>query len=180
MLDGGAPWYLTYPTSDGRYIAVGALEEPFWQELLDRLDIVSDALPPRTDRAGWDTIRAVLAQRFLQRTRDEWATLFADSDACVSPVLGLLDAPAHEHVASRGTFIDLGGVTQPAPAPRFSRTPGCARLARSGPDEVEAVFDSGACNALHRMIAAIRHSHTQPLPARTRQRTAFVARGIYQ
>lgn len=155
VLDGGAPWYTTYPTSDGRYVAVGALEEPFWQELLDRLGIGADALPPRTDRGGWTTIRDVLSQRFLQRTRDEWATVFADSDACVSPVLGLRDAPAHEHVASRGTFIDLGGVTQPAPAPRFSRTPGSARPASSRPDELEAVFDSwgvqrpSACGRSH-------------------------------
>jgi alpha-methylacyl-CoA racemase len=141
-LDGGAPWYTTYPTSDGRHVAVGALEEPFWQELLERLDIVADTLPPRTDRTGWDTIRAVLAQRYVQRTRDEWATLFADSDACVSPVLGLQEAPAHEHVAGRGTFIDLGGVVQPAPAPRLSRTPGSARQATSGADAVAAVLAS--------------------------------------
>ncbi|RDJ97359.1 CaiB/BaiF CoA transferase family protein [Paraburkholderia lacunae] len=142
MLDGGAPWYTTYQTSDGRYVAVGALEEPFWQELLERLDIAPDTLPSRTDRSGWDTIRNVLAQCFLRKTRDEWAALFSDSDACVSPVLGLREATNHAHVASRGSFIELGGVTQPAPAPRFSRTPAGARPAAFGPDAAAAVFES--------------------------------------
>lgn len=142
MLDGGAPWYATYPTADGKYMAVGALEEPFWLELLDRLGIAPATLPPRTDRTGWNAIRHALAQRFMQRTRDEWADLFSDSDACVSPVLGLGEAPRHTHVAARNTFVDIGGITQPAPAPRFSRTPGHIRPVSSGADTRASVFES--------------------------------------
>jgi alpha-methylacyl-CoA racemase len=141
-LDGGAPWYTTYETADGRYVAVGAIEEPFWRELLARLDIAPDTLPPRTDRTGWNTIRNVLAQSFGKRTRDEWANTFRESDACVSPVLALQEAANHEHVARRGVFIDLDGVKQPAPAPRFSRTPGSARAAAMGPEVVAAVFNA--------------------------------------
>jgi alpha-methylacyl-CoA racemase len=142
MLDGGAPWYATYPTADGRYMAVGALEEPFWKELLARLNIDQDSLPSRSDRSGWGTIRQVLGDRFMQRTRDEWATLFGDSDACVSPVLGLNEAPQHAHLAARGTFVDSNGLMQPAPAPRFSRTPGRIRETFSGDDMAASVFES--------------------------------------
>jgi alpha-methylacyl-CoA racemase len=141
-LDGGAPWYTTYETADGRYVAVGAIEEPFWQELLARMDIAPNTLPPRTDRAGWNTIRNLLAQSFGKRTRDEWAVMFRESDACVSPVLGLQEAAGHEHVARRGIFIELDGVKQPAPAPRFSRTPAGVRSAAMGPEVVDAVFDA--------------------------------------
>jgi alpha-methylacyl-CoA racemase len=142
MLDGGAPWYTTYATADGRYVAVGALEEPFWQELLERLEIAPERLPSRSVRSDWDAIRGVLAARFAQKTRDEWAAVFADSDACVSPVLSLGEAPANVHVASRGSFIALGGITQPAPAPRLSRTPGEARVGSCGPELADEVFAS--------------------------------------
>lgn len=142
MLDGGAPWYATYLTADGRYMAVGALEEPFWQELLERLNIDPESLPSRGDRSGWGTIRQILGDRFMQRTRDEWAELFGDSDACVSPVLGLNEAPQHAHLAARGTFVDSNGLMQPAPAPRFSRTPGRICETLSGDDMAASVFES--------------------------------------
>jgi alpha-methylacyl-CoA racemase len=142
MLDGGAPWYTTYATADGLYMAVGALEEPFWQALLERLGLAPEHLPARTAREGWETIRAALAERFAQKTRDEWAEIFADSDACVSPVLNLGEAPEHAHIASRGSFTSLGGITQPAPAPRFSRTPGEAHAAACGPEVEAEVFAS--------------------------------------
>jgi alpha-methylacyl-CoA racemase len=139
MLDGGAPWYAAYETADGKHVAVGALEEPFWQELLSRLGIAPGTLPPREDRAGWEVIRAALAQAFRRRTREEWAATFRDSDACVSPVMALGEAMDHDHIAARGCFIDLDGVTQPAPAPRLSRTPGRARPAAEGPEVAAAV-----------------------------------------
>jgi len=171
LLDGGAPFYDTYQTADGRYVAVGALEPKFYAALLAGLGLAgakpADAgpgetvqaktrqakterretgqgeterretgqaqtgpgetgdvsLPGQYDRAGWPVLRARLAEAFLGRTQAEWAEVFAGTDACVAPVLGPALAPAHPHNAERGTFIEVGGVVQPAPAPRFGRTP---------------------------------------------------------
>ena len=129
LLDGGAPFYDTYQTADGRYVAVGALEPRFYAALLAGLglagqDETNDAsLPGQYDRAGWPVLRARLTEAFLGRTQAEWVEVFAGTDACVAPVLGPALAPAHPHNAERGTFIEVGGVVQPAPAPRFGRTP---------------------------------------------------------
>jgi alpha-methylacyl-CoA racemase len=133
LLDGGAPWYATYPTADGRYVAVGALEEPFWQELLGRLGLDPAKMPSRGDRANWPAIRAVLADTFSQKHRDAWEAVFAGSDACVTPVLDLAEAAQHPHNLARGTFVSIDGVAQPAPAPRFSRTPQAAPQSPRGP-----------------------------------------------
>ena len=122
LLDGGCPYYGTYETADGKYMAVGALETQFYDEFLDVLGIAGQA-PARGDLSRWDELRAVIAARFKSRTRDEWTAAFADSDACVAPVLTLREAPHHPHLAARGTFTERGGVIQPAPAPRFSATP---------------------------------------------------------
>jgi alpha-methylacyl-CoA racemase len=119
LLDGGAPWYDTYETADGEYVAVGALEEPFWLELLDGLGLSAADLPARSDRAAWPTIRNRLSAVFRTRSRSDWASRFELTDACVTPVLKLSEAANHPHVQSRGTFIEVGGVVQPAPAPRF-------------------------------------------------------------
>jgi alpha-methylacyl-CoA racemase len=121
LLDGGAPFYGVYETADGRHLAVGALEPQFWAELLRRLGLDAGDLPAQLDRDGWPLLRARLAALFRTRTRDEWSELLAGTDACVTPVLGLAEAPAHPHNRARGTFVDVGGVVQPAPAPRFSR-----------------------------------------------------------
>lgn len=139
LLDGGAPFYATYETSDGRHVAVGALEPRFYAELLAGLEIDPDALPPQMDRTGWPRIRQELADAFRQRTRDEWAAHFAGTDACVAPVLSMSEAPAHPHNRERGTFIEVGGVRQPAPAPRFSGSP---RVVPSSPPDPGA--DTGA------------------------------------
>ncbi|HEX7188992.1 MAG TPA: CaiB/BaiF CoA-transferase family protein [Actinomycetes bacterium] len=130
LLDGGAPFYGTYRTSDGRWMAVGALEPAFFDELLTRLAIDPQSVD-RNDPARWPELRDLIAESFETRTRDEWTEVFAGSDACVAPVLGLGDATRHPHLVARGTFVEHGGVTQPAPAPRFSRTPG--RLDRPPP-----------------------------------------------
>ncbi|WP_146992288.1 CaiB/BaiF CoA transferase family protein [Bradyrhizobium macuxiense] len=119
FLDGGAPWYDTYETADGRYVAVGAVEEPFWLVLLSGLRINPDELPRRTDKEGWPRIRAELAKAFRSRTRDEWEAHFSATDACVSPVLTLAEAALHPHLVERRTFRMGNGVMQPAPAPRF-------------------------------------------------------------
>jgi alpha-methylacyl-CoA racemase len=123
LLDSGAPFYDTYPTADGKFVAVGALEPRFFAELLGRLGLDAAGLPGQYDRSGWPALRAALAAAFARRTQAEWMAVFDGSDACVAPVLGLGEAPAHPHNVARATFVDVGGVCQPAPAPRFSRTP---------------------------------------------------------
>ncbi|MGW1403436.1 CaiB/BaiF CoA transferase family protein [Streptomyces sp. NPDC002405] len=121
-LDGAAPWYDTYETSDGKYVAVGALEPKFYAELLQVLDL-DERLADRSDPSSWPAIRSALAAAFASRTRDHWAEVFMESDACVAPVLTLTEAREHPQLRDRGVFIEVGGVAQPAPAPRFSRTP---------------------------------------------------------
>lgn len=123
MLDGGAPFYDTYQCSDGRYVAVGCVEPPFYLQLLAGLGIDDPELPFQLDRRGWAQLRDVIAAKFAERPRDEWAELFASSDACVSPVLSPWEAHEHPHNAAREAFIEVNEVRQPAPAPRFSRTP---------------------------------------------------------
>ncbi|MDR6976117.1 alpha-methylacyl-CoA racemase [Streptomyces sp. 3330] len=126
LLDGGCPYYGTYETADGGHMAVGALEPQFYDAFVDLLGL-DDLRDARTDRTRWGALREAVAARFRSRTRDEWTALFEDSDACVAPVLSLREAPHHPHLAARGTFTDHGGITQPAPAPRFSATPTAVR-----------------------------------------------------
>jgi crotonobetainyl-CoA:carnitine CoA-transferase CaiB-like acyl-CoA transferase len=134
LLDGGAPFYDTYRTADGGFMAVGALEPPFYAELLAGLGLIEDPdLPAQDDRTGWETLRRRFAERFAQRTRDEWTTVFTELDACVAPVLSPLEAHAHPQNRARGTFVDVGGVRQPAPAPRFGRTPAAAPVPAPDP-----------------------------------------------
>lgn len=122
LLDGGCPFYGTYETSDGQYMAVGALEQQFYDTFVELLGI-RDQAPARQDPARWGELRETVAARFRTRTREEWTEVFEGTDACVAPVLSLGEAPRHPHLAARGTFTDYGGITQPAPAPRFSATP---------------------------------------------------------
>ena len=122
LLDGGAPYYGVYETADGKYLAIGAIEPKFYAELLEKCGLADAALPAQNDRDGWPELRARLAQTFKGRSRDEWCEIFAGSDACFAPVLDLDEAPDHPHNTARGSFAERGGVVQPAPAPRFSRT----------------------------------------------------------
>ncbi|MFF4049221.1 CaiB/BaiF CoA transferase family protein [Streptomyces chartreusis] len=142
LLDGGCPYYGTYETADGRYMAVGALEPQFYDEFL-RLLGVEDFASARKDFSRWGELRDAVAARFKSRTRDEWTALFEGSDACVAPVLSLREAPRHPHLAARGTFTDHGGITQPAPAPRFSATPTAVRTgpAQPGADTADVARD---------------------------------------
>ena len=135
LLDGAAPFYAVYETADGRHLAVGALEPRFYAELLERVGLGGEDLPAQLDRDGWPVLRERLAAQFRTRTRDEWCRLLEGSDACVAPVLSLLEAPTHPHNQARGTFVDVGGVVQPAPAPRFSRTPSAHPHPPAGPGE---------------------------------------------
>ncbi|WP_201305011.1 CaiB/BaiF CoA transferase family protein [Streptomyces sp. GS7] len=142
LLDGGTPFYGTYATADGGYMAVGALEQRFYAEFI-RLLGIEDEVPARDDLAAWDELRTAIAARFLTRTREEWTAVFQESDACVAPVLSLREAPGHPHLAARGTFVDHAGITQPAPAPRFSDTPGTLRRppAQPGADTEQVARD---------------------------------------
>ncbi|MFF7592257.1 CaiB/BaiF CoA transferase family protein [Kitasatospora purpeofusca] len=144
LLDGGAPFYAVYPAADGGHLAVGALEPQFYAEFARLLELGPDA-PAQWDTARWPELRARIAARFGTRDRAAWEAVFAGSDACVEPVLTMRQAHAHEHLASRGTYVEVDGVTQPAPAPRFSATPGALRRppARPGADTTEVARDWG-------------------------------------
>jgi alpha-methylacyl-CoA racemase len=122
LLDGGTPFYDVYETADGRHVAVGPLEPAFYRDFEARLGL-DESLPDRDDVANWAALRDRLAKVFATRSRDEWVAAFAGSDACVAPVLSMREAPTHPHMAAREVFVDRDGVVQPAPAPRFSRTP---------------------------------------------------------
>ena len=126
MLDGGAPYYQTYETADGKFMAVGAIEGRFYEHLLKGLGVDPASLPHQNDQAGWPEITRRFAEVFRTKTRDEWTGVFEGKDACVSPVLDLDEVHGHPHNKERGLIVDLGEVLQPAPAPRLSRTPGRA------------------------------------------------------
>lgn len=142
LLDGGCPYYGTYETADGKYMAVGALERQFYAEFVELLGIEEHA-DARKDLARWGELREAVAARFKTRTRDEWTAVFEGSDACVAPVLSLREAPSHPHLAARGTFTGHGGITQPAPAPRFSLTRTSVRTgpAQPGADTADVARD---------------------------------------
>ncbi len=123
MLDGAAPWYDTYECADGRYLAVGPIEPQFFDLMIAKLGLDPARFAARMEPAHWPALKAELAAVFRTRTRDDWAALFEGTDACVAPVLDLHEAPAHPHNKARGTFLQREGAVQPAPAPRFSRTP---------------------------------------------------------
>jgi len=122
LLDGGAPWYRCYATADGRYVSVGALEPQFFAAMARRLGLEERWHADRMDRAKWPELAALLKRIFATKARDEWAAVFEGTDCCVAPVLDWDEAPGHPHLAARGSFFSAGGVTQAAPAPRFSRT----------------------------------------------------------
>ena len=123
LLDGGAPFYRTYETSDGRYMAVGAIEPQFFAQFLTGLGLTAHEVPGQFERARYDEMRAIFTERFANKSRDEWTRIFAGTDACVTPVLTWSEAGVSEHLRARGTLIEANGLQQAAPAPRFSRTP---------------------------------------------------------
>jgi len=122
VLDTRAPWYDVYETSDGQYVAIGAIEEKFYRELLSRLALDPASLPGQHERARWPELKAIFSRTFKSRTRAQWCEAFEGSDACFAPVLSWSEAREHPHNASRGAYVEVAGVKQPAPAPRFSRT----------------------------------------------------------
>ncbi|RAH96797.1 carnitine dehydratase [Acuticoccus sediminis] len=158
LLDGGAPHYDSYICADGRYLAVAPIEAKFRRELLEGLGFDPAGFPDVTHRENWPEARRLLAERIASQTRDHWAERFAGSDACATPVLDFAEAEAHPHAALRGAYVRVGGVAQPAPAPRFSETPagvpsppqprgsGADALSRwdIAPDRIAALQDLGA------------------------------------
>ena len=123
LLDSGTPFYDAYRTSDGKWIAIGCLEPQFYAEWLSLAGLDGEDLPAQFDIAGWPVLRERFAHAVATRTRDDWAALADGTDACVAPVLTMSEAPQHPHLAARGTFAEVDGIMQAAPAPRFSRTP---------------------------------------------------------
>lgn len=144
LLDGGAPFYAVYACADGRFLSVGALEPQFYTLLLDKLGVAGDPAFDRDDPRRWPELRARFAALFATRSRDDWCALLEGADACVAPVLSLTEAPEHPHNLSRGTFGTHDGLRQPAPAPRFSATPGAVREAAVLPDAREVLRGWGA------------------------------------
>ncbi|MET0757767.1 MAG: CaiB/BaiF CoA-transferase family protein [Mycobacterium sp.] len=123
LLDGGAPFYRTYETADGQYMAVGAIEPQFFAQLLVGLGLSPDEVPNQFDLANYPKMREIFTERFAGKTRAEWSEIFAGTDACVTPVLSWTEAAQNEHLKARSTVVRANGVEQAAPAPRFSRTP---------------------------------------------------------
>jgi len=145
LLDGGAHFYGTYACADGKYVAIGSIEPKFYDELLQRLGLQGQDLPKQNDRKGWPTLRKLFAGKFLEKSRDEWCTVFEGSDACFAPVLTFSEARAHPHNVARRAYTYASKVDQPSPAPRFSRTPGAIRGAppERGAGGRQALLDWG-------------------------------------
>jgi crotonobetainyl-CoA:carnitine CoA-transferase CaiB-like acyl-CoA transferase len=120
--DSGAYFYDVYECADGKWISIAPIEARFHAEFLRLMGISADEIGVQRDPQNWGRARAMLAKAFKTRNRDEWCRLLEGTDACFAPVLTMAEAPQHEHLKARGTFIDVGGIVQPAPAPRFSRS----------------------------------------------------------
>ena len=141
MLDGGAHFYNTYETSDGKYVCVGSIEPQFYQLLVEKSGVDANRFGTQMANDQWPDFREELAQMFRSRTRDEWCEIMEGSDVCFAPVLSVFEAPDHPHNQHRKTFVEVDGVTQPAPSPRFSRTePAISHAARSPGEDSRAVL----------------------------------------
>ncbi|HEU0171092.1 MAG TPA: CaiB/BaiF CoA-transferase family protein [Acidimicrobiales bacterium] len=145
MLDTGAHYYDVYETADGKYVSIGSIEPQFYAELLRLTGLEDEELPWQQDRAAWPAMKERLAAIFRSKTRDEWCALMEGSDVCFAPVLAIPEAIEHPHNVHRGTFVEVAGITQPGPAPRFSRTPGEIRRppAHAGQHTDEVLTEAG-------------------------------------
>jgi alpha-methylacyl-CoA racemase len=122
LLDTGAHFYDTFETSDGKYISIGSIEPQFYAELLEKLELTGEDLPAQMDKSGWPGLKERFEGIFKSKTRDEWCEIMEGSDVCFAPVLAMSETAAHPHIKYRNTFVEVNGVVQPAPSPRFSRT----------------------------------------------------------
>ena len=138
ILDTGAPWYECYETLDGKFVSIGAVEPKFYAELLTRLGLGTESLPKQYDHTRWPELRKVFAATFASKTRDAWCAVFDSSDACFAPVLTFSEARQHPHSVARQGNLRINSVPQPAPAPRFQRTPGAVRNAAPEPGAMGA------------------------------------------
>jgi alpha-methylacyl-CoA racemase len=145
LLDSGAHFYEVYETSDGKYISLGSIEPQFYAELLDLLGLDPRSLPEQMDASRWPSLKTRFEALFRTRTREEWCRILEGTDVCFAPVLSMPEAAAHPHARARGAFVEAGGMQQPAPAPRFSRTPPAAPTppARPGQHTDAALADWG-------------------------------------
>ncbi len=153
LLDTGAHFYDTYETSDGKWLSIGSIEPQFYAELRRLAGLADDRdFDAQMDRAAWGPLKAKLTALFLTRTRDDWCALMEATDVCFAPVLSMAEAPAHPHNAARGTFVETGGVVQPAPAPRYSVSATTAPVMAGKVDSVEVLeglgFDADRIAAL--------------------------------
>jgi alpha-methylacyl-CoA racemase len=162
LLDGGAPFYDTYETADGKYVSIGALEPKFFAEMAGRIGLDARFVEGQYDRKLWPEMRAEMTRLLRSNTRDEWCKGLEGSDACFAPVLSIEEAPRHAHAQARGAFIEVGGVVQPGPAPRFDRTPsGTVKPAPAAGAHTDAVlaeagFSAEEIAALHQAGAALQ------------------------
>jgi alpha-methylacyl-CoA racemase len=149
ILDTGAHYYEVYETKDGKYVSIGSIEGKFYAELLEKSGLKGEKLPHQQDRSQWPAMKDRLKTIFRAKTRDEWCKIMEGSDICFAPVLSMDEAPQHPHNKHRGTFVEAGGVTQPGPAPRFSRTPSKIQHppAKPGEHTEEALRDWGFASA---------------------------------
>ena len=145
LLDTASHFYDTYETADGKYVSIGSIEPQFYAELLEKTGLAGEELPHQMDKSGWDALKERLDGVFKTKTRDEWCAVMEGSDVCFAPVLGLDEVHTHPHNVARGTFVTVEGVVQPAPAPRFDRTPGQIQglPAATGQHTAEALLDWG-------------------------------------
>ena len=152
LLDGGAPWYGVYRCADDAFVSVAPLEEPFFAQLVQLLELPGEVWAERADRARWPALRERLAACFAQRSRDDWCALLEGTDACFAPVLSIAEASSHSHLRARQSFVEVAGVEQPAPVPRFDRTPSAARPPGGAQDAREVLariqLDAQALQAL--------------------------------
>jgi alpha-methylacyl-CoA racemase len=149
LLDTGAHFYEVYETSDGKFVSIGSIEAKFYDELLELSGLKGQELPNQMDRTSWPAFKERLTRIFKSKTRDEWCKIMEGSDVCFAPVLSMEEAPKHAHNRHRGTFVEVEGVVQPGPAPRFSRTPGQVQRPPASPGEhtEEALGDWGFSDA---------------------------------
>ena len=154
MLDGGAHFYGTYECADGKYVSIGSIEPQFYALLLEKMGLDPTVFREQMKKARWPELKEKLAQAFKTKTRAEWCALMEGSDVCFAPVLDLDEAPQHPHNVARQSFVEVDGVTQPAPAPRFSRTPPEIQHSTKSTDEVLAGWNFKA-----EEIAALRKAN---------------------